>query len=145
MLSKEGLFQFLDQSAKTFPDHPAAEEPGIGAITYRELSELSNLLRDRLFHMGVLRGDRVGIYLHKSIDSLASIFGILKTGAAYVPVDPGAPPSRDAYILNDCAVKAVIVEECFLESLKKEMQNLGLSLILLLFLVLGLESLFEKP
>jgi amino acid adenylation domain-containing protein len=55
--------------------------------------------------------------LPKSIDAVASIFGILKTGAAYVPVDPGAPAARNAYILSDCSVKVVVVEECFANNL----------------------------
>mgnify|MGYP001162891112 CR=1 FL=1 len=125
MLSKAGLFQFLDQAAQAYPDHPAAEEPGIGGITYRDLASLSDQLRDRLCHLGVQPGDRVGIYLHKSIDSLASIFGILKTGAAYVPVDPGAPAARDAYILNDCQVKVVIVEAGYVDALQEELKQLG--------------------
>ena len=50
-----------------------------------------------------------GIYLPKSIDSVASVFGILKTGAAYVPVDPGAP-ARNAYIFANCGVGAALVD-----------------------------------
>ncbi|GAB4579931.1 MAG: D-alanine--poly(phosphoribitol) ligase [Anaerolineales bacterium] len=123
MLSKAGLFEFLDESSQKSPDSIASIEPGIGQITYRKLSALSNRLRDLLVHLGVKRGDRVGIYLHKSIDSLGSIFGILKTGAAYVPVDPTAPPSRNAYILSDCAVKVIIVEKCFLDGLKAELAS----------------------
>ncbi len=45
--------------------------------------------------MGVRPGDRVGIYLRKSIDAVAAIYGILKAGAAYVPVDPGAPAGAE--------------------------------------------------
>jgi amino acid adenylation domain-containing protein len=125
MLSKAGLFEFLDASSQRYPAALAAEEPGLGTISYSHLAALTNRLRDLLCHLGVQRGDRVGIYLHKSIDSLGAIFGILKTGAAYVPVDPTAPPSRNAYILNDCAVKAVIVEQDFLEALKDELAQLG--------------------
>jgi amino acid adenylation domain-containing protein len=55
-------------------------------------------------------GDRVGIWMRKSIDAVACILGILKTGAAYVPVDPTAPVARNSYILNDCAVKALVAE-----------------------------------
>ena len=118
MLSKQALHQFLDYSAQTWPDRIAVEEPGKGAISYQELDALSDRLRDRLAHIGVCSGDRVGIYLHKSIDSVAAIFGILKTGAAYVPVDSGAPAARNAYILSNCAVKAIIIEENFVAGLQ---------------------------
>ena len=118
--SPKALFEFLEHSAGIAPDRTAVIEPGQGSITYGELNTLANQLRDRLYHLGVCRGDRVGIYLHKSIDSLAAIFGILKTGAAYVPVDPGAPASRNAYILADCQVKAVVIEDCFVNDLSSE-------------------------
>lgn len=133
MLSQEGLFAFLEQSALTHPGRTAVMEPGSDSILYGELDALSNAVRDRLHFMGVRRGDRVGIYLHKSIDSVASIFGILKIGAAYVPVDPGAPASRNAYILSDCRVKAIILEDRFvadLESKWEERENFPLLLIL---------------
>jgi amino acid adenylation domain-containing protein len=118
------LDQWLDRSARERPDHPAVEEAGF-AITYRELASLSDRLRDRLRQDGVKCGDRVGIYLHKSIDAVASIFGILKSGAAYVPVDPLAPASRNAYIFNNCAVRTVVVEGAFADGLKSEMTQLG--------------------
>lgn len=118
--TSKALFEFLEHSAGLDPDGIAVIEPGHGSITYRQLHALSDQLRDRLYDLGVHRGDRVGIYLHKSIDSLASIFGILKTGAAYVPVDPGAPASRNAYILADCQVKAVVIEDCFVKNLIAE-------------------------
>jgi amino acid adenylation domain-containing protein len=75
--------------------------------------------------LGVRRGDRVGIYLQKSIDAVASIFGILKAGAAYVPVDPSAPVSRNAFILDDCSVTAVVVETRFEASLCAEIAQRG--------------------
>ena len=74
---------------------------------------------------GVRAGDRVGIYQHKSIDAVASIFGILKAGAAYVPVDPLAPASRNAFIFNNCGVHTAIVEAAFADELSTEMGLLG--------------------
>ena len=125
MYSAQSLVEFLERSAQVRPDAVAAVEPGAGEIRYHELAELSDRLRDRLVELGVRRGDRVGIYLHKSIDSLACIFGILKAGAAYVPVDPGAPATRCAYILNDCAVRVVIVEQDLAGPLTVELNRLG--------------------
>ena len=77
-------------------------------LTYRELDEDSNRLARLLLGQGVAKGDRVGIYLEKSIEAIVAVFGILKCGAAYVPVDPAAPARRAAYVLNDCRVRALI-------------------------------------
>jgi amino acid adenylation domain-containing protein len=115
----------LAYSARLYPNHPAIEEPESGAITYEELDTLSERLRNRLQWLGVRRGDRVGVYMHKSIDAVASICGILRTGAAYVPVDPIAPASRNAYVLNDCSVKAIVTERCFAQMLTTELEKQG--------------------
>src|SRR5690349_11133132 len=120
MNTQNSLHQLLVKSAQKFPDRIAVEETEDGAITYRDLNQLSDQLRDRLVQLGVCPGDRVGIYLRKSIDSVASIFGILKAGAAYVPVDPGAPPARNAYIFGNCTVKVIILESRFVEKLSTE-------------------------
>jgi amino acid adenylation domain-containing protein len=118
------LHGYLDHSVARFASKTAIREPG-GAITYGELGELSDRLRNRLVHLGVRPGDRVGIYLGKSIDTVAVIFGILKTGAAYVPVDPTAPPTRNAYILNNCSVKVAVTEKRFEEALRRELAREG--------------------
>ncbi len=112
-------------SARRSPQALAVVEPGSGSITYGELDALSDRLRDRLALLGVGRGDRVGIYLRKSIDSVATLLGVLKAGAAYVPVDPGAPAARGAYILHNCAVKVVVVEAALVEKLGAELEGLG--------------------
>jgi amino acid adenylation domain-containing protein len=112
------LHGYLDRAAADHPGRTAVIDTDGRRICYRDLAALSDRVRDRLRASGVGPGDRVGIYLRKSIDSVAAIYGILKSGAAYVPVDPGAPPSRNAYILDDCAVRAVIVEGRFLDGLR---------------------------
>jgi len=120
MNNQNTLHHLLALSAQQYPNRAAVEETEDRAITYHDLNQLSDQLRDRLTQLGVRPGDRVGIYLRKSIDSVASIFGILKAGAAYVPVDPGAPPARNAYIFSDCTVKAVIIENQFVEKFRAE-------------------------
>jgi amino acid adenylation domain-containing protein len=112
-------------SARHSPQAVAVVEPGQSSITYGELDALSDRLRDRLAEFGVGRGDRVGIYLHKSIDSVATLLAALKAGAAYVPVDSTAPAARGAYILHNCAVKAVVVEAAQADKLGAALGELG--------------------
>ncbi len=85
----QGLHQLFIRAAQLYPDHTAVVEPGEGSVTYRELAQLSDRVRDRLHASGVQAGGRVGIFMRKSIDTVATICGVLKAGAAYVPVDPG--------------------------------------------------------
>jgi amino acid adenylation domain-containing protein len=113
------------RAARQYPDHVAVIEPGKGSISYRDLDAVSDRLRDRLRADGVGPGDRVGLCLHKSIDAVAAIYGILKLGAAYVPVDPGAPPARNAFILNNCAVKLAVIAARFEDHLRVELEKLG--------------------
>src|SRR5688500_4898169 len=102
------LHQILDQSASSVPNKVAVEESDGQSIRYSDLARLSDRLRQHLGALDIQRGDRVGICLKKSVDAVASLFGIMKAGAAYVPVDPTAPASRNAYIFQNCGVKAVI-------------------------------------
>jgi amino acid adenylation domain-containing protein len=122
-----GLAALLDASARARPRCEAVSEPGGRRVTYAELAELSDRLRDRFWQLGVRPGDRVGVRLHKSIDSVATIFGALKAGAAYVPVDADSPASRAAFILNDCGVKVVVTEQALESALTGELSQLGSS------------------
>jgi len=119
------LPQYLAASARARGGHTAVVDPGVGSIGYAELDALSDALRDALRGMGVGRGDRVGLYLRKSIDAVAALFGILKAGAAYVPVDPGAPAERNAYILHDCGARAVVLERGFQKGFEEALAGLG--------------------
>jgi amino acid adenylation domain-containing protein len=134
MLNKGGLHRFLDEAAQNRPEHVAVVEPRQASIRYDDLGVLSDRVRDWLILHGVRPGDRVGVYLRKSIDSVATIFGILKAGAAYVPVDPSAPVARNAYIFNDCSVRAAVVETRFADKLHAELRLLGGSIQDLLLL-----------
>ena len=125
MTAFQGLYALLAGSADRAPDRIAVEEREGAAIRYGELLHLAGRLSAWLDAASVEPGDRVGIYLHKTIDSVASIFGILARGAAYVPIDPLAPMGRNAYILHDCKVKALVVERQFANAVQAELGRLG--------------------
>lgn len=122
-MADRALHQYFLSAAKRYPSHTAVIEPDAGSITYGELSALSHRVCKHLYNSGVRRGDRVGIYLRKSIDSIAAIYGILQTGGVYVPVDPGAPPARNAFIMHNCAVKLVFIERRFEPAFREEIQK----------------------
>jgi acyl-coenzyme A synthetase/AMP-(fatty) acid ligase len=108
--SSATLCSLLEAAARTRPEHVALEDLPDGRITYGELAALVDATARHLLRAGVVRGDRVGICAAKSIDAVAGIHGVMKAGAAYVPVDPDSPPWRAAYILANCGVRVLIVE-----------------------------------
>lgn len=95
------LHAAMGRAAHAGGDGPAVVDPP-RAISYAQLDERSNQIAHLLAGLGVERGDRVGLYLDKSIEAVVGVYGILKRGAAYVPLDPLAPPSRLGYIAGDC-------------------------------------------
>jgi len=113
------LDELLARSAKDYPARTAIEDAEGHTLSYRQLGEASDAIRDQLLALGVRSGDRVGVYVEKSPAAVAAIFGVLKSGAAYVPVDPTAPAERNAYILLDCAVRVAIVQRSLSAGLEK--------------------------
>jgi amino acid adenylation domain-containing protein len=111
------LQQLLANSALLYGDKTAvwARER---ALTYRELSEQSNQFAHLLQHHGVKNGDRIGLFLPKCIESVVCLFGILKAGGVYVPLDPQAPADRIAYILRNCGIRALITDPCRRQALQ---------------------------
>jgi amino acid adenylation domain-containing protein len=101
------LHQLLVRSAESNSERVAVED-GERHLTYAELDERSNRTANLLRDLGVSRGDRVGLYLDKSLESVVGIYGILKCGASYVPLDPRAPAARLAYIAADCGLKILV-------------------------------------
>jgi amino acid adenylation domain-containing protein len=101
------LPHFLTGSAVCHPAREAVRMNG-AALTYEQLERVTNQLARALQSAGVRRGDRVGLYVHKSHASVIGVFGIMKAGAAYVPLDPNAPVKRLAYITRDCGIKVVV-------------------------------------
>ncbi|MFI8191819.1 amino acid adenylation domain-containing protein [Streptomyces sp. NPDC085946] len=92
---------FAAQAAAT-PDAPALTADGT-TWSYRELDERSNRLARALVARGIGPEDVVAVALPRSADLVLALLGVLKSGAAYVAVDPDYPPARIAYMLQDAA------------------------------------------
>lgn len=112
------LSGYLSYWAEKQPEAPAVEFRG-EPMTYGELDRLSSAMARTLIHSGVAPGDRVGLWLRKSIESVIAIYGILKAGAAYVPIDPSAPFNRAAQIISNCDVACVIAQDDRVEWLRE--------------------------
>src|SRR3984893_9952724 len=104
------LQQLLSKSAKAYPEKPAVWARG-KSITYRELDERSNQLAHLLRQRGIQKGDRVGLFFPKSVESIISMLGVLKAGGVYVPLDPQAPAERVGYIIGNCGIRVLITRE----------------------------------
>ncbi|MGB8793821.1 MAG: amino acid adenylation domain-containing protein, partial [Mycobacterium sp.] len=77
-------------------------------MTYRELDETSNRLARLLVGRGVGPGQRVALLLSRSAEAIVAILAVLKTGAAYVPIDPAVPAARMQFVVDDAAPIAAI-------------------------------------
>lgn len=101
------LQQLLSESADREPEKIAVLAEG-RTLSYAELEQQSNQLAHLLRNRGVRKGDRIGLYSRKSVESVTAVFGILKAGAVYVPLDPQAPLDRIRYIIANCAIRGLI-------------------------------------
>jgi amino acid adenylation domain-containing protein len=101
------IHQLLENSALRHPQKPAVIY-GDDSLTYQELAERSRSLANDLKRSGIKCGDAVGILLRKSLASIVSVYGILMSGAAYVPIDPMLPGNRIKYIIDNCNIRQLI-------------------------------------
>ena len=102
------LHDYLKKSSEQFPDASAIEYKD-GSISYSELDLQSSAFSNFIRNIGNNRGDRIGLLVHKSIETYVGIYGILKSGAAYVPLDRRTPVERLAYIIDDCNIETLLV------------------------------------
>jgi amino acid adenylation domain-containing protein len=103
------LSDLVEQSAQQDSDHAAYRIDG-EQITYGELAQRSSQLAHFLMDLGIRKGDRVGIFLNKSLETAIAISGIWKAGAAFVPIDPVSPAPRVQNIIDDCGIRILIAD-----------------------------------
>jgi amino acid adenylation domain-containing protein/non-ribosomal peptide synthase protein (TIGR01720 family) len=119
---------FLEQVLRS-PGAPAAglaggyREP---PLTYRELAGRSQGIATLLRAVGVRPGDRVGILLDHSLDLVAAVLGVLRAGAAFVPIDPEHPAGRIEHVMSDAVVRRVLTRGILAGRLPEAVQGLAL-------------------
>ncbi|GAA3849312.1 hypothetical protein GCM10022243_14100 [Saccharothrix violaceirubra] len=102
-----GLHAVFAESAARFP-HSTALVFGDEVLSYRELNERANRLARHLVSVGVTPGSLVGICQPRTDDLLVSVLGVLKAGAAYLPLDPAVPDERLKFMVEDADVSVVL-------------------------------------
>src|SRR6185312_7110974 len=113
------LHQLFEEQVERAPEQIAlvfAEEQ----ITYRELNRRANQVAHYLRGKGVRAEVLVGLMLERSIEMVVCVLGILKAGAAYLPLDPEYPGERLSYMLADADVKVLISEQELVKSLPEQ-------------------------
>ncbi|RBL90508.1 non-ribosomal peptide synthetase [Chitinophaga flava] len=104
------LVSLFEQQVALTPDATAVVY-GNTKLSYKELDERSGLLASYLRRRGYGMADHlIGIMLDRSANLVISILGVLKSGAAYVPIDPSYPRSRKSYILEDAGIGLLLTE-----------------------------------
>jgi amino acid adenylation domain-containing protein/thioester reductase-like protein len=101
------LHDLFDAVAARRGSAPAAMDHG-RTISYEELKARSDQLARRLYKAGVSHGDRVGVSGGRSLDALVAFLGILKVGAAYLPLDDTSPPRRLQAMVEEAGVQTVV-------------------------------------
>lgn len=97
----------LERSAAGKPGNPAVRAGG-HSISYRDLHGRSSYLASQLRENGCKPGDKIALLLDKSIEAIMAIFGILKSGAAYIPLDSDSPVNRLEYIARNINTRVII-------------------------------------
>lgn len=104
--------------AERQPESVAVINTDSSCVTYSELNRRSNQLAHYLKSLNIGKGDFVAIMSHRGSDMLAGIMGVLKTGAAYVPIDPSYPHSRIQYILNHAKIRILLTQSLLNEQIE---------------------------
>lgn len=110
------VHQLFEAQARKMPEKTAVIACD-GTLTYRELNENANRIAHCLMEQGVKPGDIVAFMLPRRSYLIATIFGILKVGAAYLPIDMDSPRDRIDYMMEDSGAKLLITSKIVTELL----------------------------
>ncbi|RKG63993.1 amino acid adenylation domain-containing protein, partial [Corallococcus sp. CA054B] len=110
------IHQVVAEHARRSPD-AVAVRMGERSVTYSALNAWAHGIAVELHAAGVTRGSRVAVLAERSPELVAGLLGALKVGAAYVPVSPGVPPERLAFMLEDCGASVLLTQQHLRDSL----------------------------
>jgi len=110
------IHQVVAEQAERTPEKIAVIFEG-QTITYRELNKRANQLANHLQKIGVLPDSLVGICVERSLEMIVGLLGVLKAGAAYVPIDPKFPTDRVDYMLENAQSKVLLTQQRLVKNL----------------------------
>ncbi|PCK29593.1 non-ribosomal peptide synthetase, partial [Pseudoalteromonas piscicida] len=113
------LFDIFERQARISPEAIALRVNG-RTMTYRELDKRATHLAAHLQAQGCQPDSRIGLCLHRNEQLFVGVLGVLKAGAAYVPIDPSYPKERVEFMLSDADVKCVLTESSLVAELSLE-------------------------
>lgn len=139
MATPQTLDDYLSVWAEKTPQAEAFRCNG-QALTYAELAKKAANLSRWLNGRNIGPGHRVGIYLDKCLDMPVAVYGVLGSGAAYVPLDPAAPRARTIDLIESCGITVLISQDNNGAALREICQGTDRSLVLAGVSGLGMEG-----
>jgi amino acid adenylation domain-containing protein len=115
-LPAELLYKRFEDWAAKAPDSCSVVFDG-ESLTYRELNRRANQLANHLKNHGLEPNALVGLYVERSLEMLVGLLGILKAGAAYIPLDPSFPKDRLTYMVEDSEMRVLVTHRGLQKSL----------------------------
>lgn len=116
------LPHIIAHSAKLFPNKDAFRY-GDQAISFRELNRKTSQLAKHLSEAGIKKGDRVGVYMNRCLETAIAIYGIMKAGAAYVPLDAMVPHDRTLFLLKNCDIEFLITTPKQIKKIRRLLEH----------------------
>ncbi|QWU16643.1 non-ribosomal peptide synthase domain TIGR01720/amino acid adenylation domain-containing protein [Paenibacillus sophorae] len=115
----ETLITLFERGVKAAPDRCALVYQG-KQMTYREVNEQSNKLALFLRQQGVEKEEIIGIMAERSFEMVIGVLAILKSGCAYMPIDPGLPAERIRYMIGDSGTEKILTQRKFADRVKAD-------------------------
>ncbi len=119
--SGKSLQQLFEEQVERSPDAPAVSDQD-KTLSYSELNARANQLAHQLRHLGVGPEMRAGLFAERSTEMIVGILGILKAGAAFVPIDPQLPLKRISFILKDVQARVIVTQQHLADELPADFE-----------------------